>query len=71
MDLALDNLQRLICHKTHKTKLNQTIHLYVWHRTRTKQHLVVLVALFILLYKSTLCKQNPKHLLNLLGDNFS
>ena len=23
MDLALDNLQRLICHKTHQTKPNQ------------------------------------------------
>ena len=25
MDLALDNLQKLICHKTQSTKLNQTI----------------------------------------------
>ena len=25
MDLALNNLQRLICHKTHQTKPNQTI----------------------------------------------
>ena len=24
MDLALNNLQRLICHKTHQTKPNQT-----------------------------------------------
>ena len=24
MDLALNNLQRLICHKTQQTKLNQT-----------------------------------------------
>ena len=24
MDLALDNLQRLVCHKTHQTKPNQT-----------------------------------------------
>ena len=24
MDLALNNLQRLICHKTKQTKLNQT-----------------------------------------------
>ena len=25
MDLALNNLQRLICHKTHQTKPNQTL----------------------------------------------
>ena len=41
----------------------------VLHRARMKQHLVVLEALYILLYKPTLCKQNPKHSLNLLGDN--
>ena len=27
MDLALNNLQRLICHKTQQTKPNQTISL--------------------------------------------
>ena len=26
MELALNNLQRLICHKTHQTKPNQTQH---------------------------------------------
>ena len=31
----------------------------VLHRARTKQHLVVLEALYILLYRLTLCKQNP------------
>ena len=40
----------------------------VLHRARTKQHLVVLEALYILLDKPTLCKQNPNHSLNLLGD---
>ena len=25
MDLALNNLQRLICHKTHQTKPNQSV----------------------------------------------
>ena len=42
----------------------------VLHRARTKQHLVFLDALYILLYKPTLCKQNPKDSLNLLGDNY-
>ena len=41
----------------------------VWHKAGTKKHLVVLEALYILLYRPTLCKQNPKHSLNLLGDN--
>ena len=41
----------------------------VFHRARTKQHLVVLEALFILFYWPTLCMQSPKHSLNLLGDN--
>ena len=40
------------------------------HRARTKQHLVVLEVLYILLYRLTLCKQNPKHSLNLLGGNY-
>ena len=30
-------------------------------RARTKQHLIVLKALYILFYKPTLCKQNLKH----------
>ena len=42
----------------------------ILHRARTKQHLVVLQALYLLLYRPTLCKQNPKHSLNLLGDNW-
>ena len=29
MDLALNNLQRLICHKTQPTKPNQTMYSYV------------------------------------------
>ena len=41
----------------------------VLHRVRTKQHLVVLEALYVVFYKPTLCKQNPKHSLNLIGDN--
>ena len=41
----------------------------VLHRARPKQYLVVLEALYILHYNPTLCKQNPKHSLNLLGDN--
>ena len=43
----------------------------VLHRAKTKQHLVILEALYILLYRPTLCKQNQKHSLNLLGDNCS
>ena len=42
----------------------------ILYRARTKQHLIVLEALYILLYRPTLCKQNPKHSFNLLGDNF-
>ena len=41
----------------------------VSHRARAKQHLVVLEALYILFYRPTLCKQNPKHSLNLI-DNY-
>ena len=41
----------------------------VLHRARTKQHLVILEAIYILFYRPTLCKQNPKHSLNLIGDN--
>ena len=41
----------------------------VLHRARTKQHLVVLEALYILFYKPTMSKQHPKHSLNLIGDN--
>ena len=41
----------------------------VLHRARRKQHLVVLEALYILHYRPTLCKQNPKHPLDLQGDN--
>ena len=29
MDLALNNLQRLICHKTQQAKPNQTIMLFI------------------------------------------
>ena len=42
----------------------------VLYRARTKQHLVFLEVLYILFYKPTLCKQNPKHSLNLIGDHF-
>ena len=31
MDLALNNLQRLICHKTQQTKPNQTKDFYINH----------------------------------------
>ena len=41
----------------------------VLHRARTKQLLVVLEEFYILFYRPTLCKQNPKHSLNLLGDD--
>ena len=37
-------------------------------RVRTKQHLIVLEAVYILFKWPSLCKQNPKHSLNLLGD---
>ena len=37
-------------------------------RARTKQHLIVLEAIYISLNMPFLCKQNPKHCLNLLGD---
>ena len=40
----------------------------VLHRARTKQHLNVLKAIYILLDQPSLCKQNPKHSLHLLGD---
>ena len=40
----------------------------VLHRARTKQHLIVLVTIYILFNKPSLYKQNPKHSLNLLGD---
>ena len=40
-------------------------------RARTKQHSVVLEALYILFYKPTMRKQNPKHSLNLQGNNCS
>ena len=40
------------------------------HRARTKQHLIVLEAIYILLNWPSLCKQNPKHSLNLLRDIF-
>ena len=43
----------------------------VLHRARTKQHLIVLEALYILFYRSILSKQNSKHSLNLLGENFA
>ena len=32
MDLALNNLQRLICHKTQQTKPNQTISFFLLKR---------------------------------------
>ena len=38
----------------------------ILHRAKTKQHLVLLEALYILLYKPTMRKQNPKHSLDLL-----
>ena len=38
------------------------------HRARTKQHLIVLEANYILLYSPSLFKQNPKNSLNLFGD---
>ena len=38
----------------------------ILHRAKTKQHLVLLEALYILLYKPTMHKQNPKHSLDLL-----
>ena len=37
----------------------------VLRRARTKQHLIVLEALYILFNRPSLCKQNPKHSLNL------
>ena len=40
----------------------------VLHRARTKQHLIVLEAIHILFNWPSLCKQNPKHSLNLLED---
>ena len=40
----------------------------VLHRAWTKQHLIVLEPIHILLNTPSLCKQNPKHSLNLLGD---
>ena len=39
----------------------------VLHRTRTKQHVNVLEAIYILFYHPTLYKQNPRHSLHLLG----
>ena len=41
----------------------------VFCTVRTKQRLVIREALYILFYKPTLCKQNPKLSLNLIGDN--
>ena len=41
----------------------------VLHRDKTKQHLTVVMPFYILFYKPTLCKQNPKYSLNLNGDN--
>ena len=35
--------------------------LVVFHRARTKQHRIVLEAIYILFNRSFLCKQNPKH----------
>ena len=35
MDLALNNLQRLICHKTQQTKPNQTI-FFIYIKTKQK-----------------------------------
>ena len=40
----------------------------VWCRARTKQHLIVLKAFYILFNRPSQCKQNPKHSLNLLED---
>ena len=40
----------------------------VLHRTRTKQYLNVIEAVYILFNHPYLCKQNPRHSLHLLGD---
>ena len=40
----------------------------VLHRAETRQHLIVLEAIYILFNGPSLCKQNPKHSLNLSGD---
>ena len=38
------------------------------HSARIKQYLIVLEDIYILLNRPSLCKQNPKHSLNLFGD---
>ena len=43
MDLALNNLQRLICHKTQQTKLNQTFELGYNAMEQSKPFLVLKV----------------------------
>ena len=40
-----------------------------FHRARTKQHLVIHEAIYILFYQPTLCKQNRKDCLKLIEDN--
>ena len=40
----------------------------VLHRTRSKQHLNVLEAIYILFNRPSMCKQNLWHSLHLLGD---
>ena len=40
----------------------------VLHTDRTKQHLLVLEAIYILFNTPSLCKQTPKHSLDLLGN---
>ena len=40
----------------------------VLHKARTKQHLIVLEAIYILFDRPSLCKEKPKDSLNLLGD---
>ena len=64
-------LNSAVCEHLNSCVINYSNQCFVaLHRARTKQHLIVLKAINILLNKSSLCKQNPKHSLNLFGDIF-
>ena len=47
MDLALNNLQRLICHKTQQTKPNQTIIQESYSFQKTLEQLKRILIIFV------------------------